>query len=860
MIRAIFFAAVFATVTADVALSRNRTARVDTRIGTGGFGYGIGQLNPGPSYPFGAMRLGPDTSIGLEPLRVPFLTYGGYWYGAGYIETFSHTHCVGAGLGDYQNFGVMVTRQWDSAIIENCNFKSTFSHAEEVALPGYYAVNLETPNTYAELTVSGSHSGIHRYTCRSQWPSAAAAPCVLVIDICHGFAHKMLDNGGQCKEARVVNVSTSDGGLTYEIDAWVLNTGDFSGSGLNIYFHAVLTAATQGPSGRRSVQSQQGMWMDRSVLGSNSYASTSSGSLGLGFVVPENINGTVEFTLRAGISFVSSSNARLNLNTQQRPSGVWMSFEQSVQQTVNEWEAVLGTISYSGGLASSEWHTKVFDSTMYRLHLPPTTYSEVNGQYMGEDNKIHTVAAGHSHLSDFSIWDIYRTQAPLLAWTKPDVASDVANSMMEMYRVSGSLPKWPFANIETGCMVGHHSAVVLTDYVTKGLGGIDPQAILAAEVSTIGSQNSAMSPLGYIPLDSDRGGTSDTLDYSIDAAAVANLARFLGNASVAQTFGPIGQNYRNVFDTATSYFCPKWKNGTFACTNPLNPYPWEDHFTEGSAAEYRWYAPQDPYGLVSLYPSNASFAQDLNDFFQYTNTFWIWNTSLPNELFWAGNEPDIQTQVMFNWAGNEFAHLTQYWFPALLDFYYTPWPSGLPGNDDYGAMSAWCAWGYIGVFPMPPTDEYALFTPRFDSIDVRVDANGFIYTPWRKTVSQASSGSTTVVQIRCYNRPATGVAYVANISVNGVPLATPIVRHQQLLATSGGKPTLLEFYLASEPSVFGQQLPSLGGPKPFVPDVRDPLRRTSPTTSGATVKTEEELAELMVKEYKKRASSTRKRQ
>ena len=39
---------------------------VDTRIGTGGYFYDVGALGPGPQVPFGAARLGPDTSFGLE--------------------------------------------------------------------------------------------------------------------------------------------------------------------------------------------------------------------------------------------------------------------------------------------------------------------------------------------------------------------------------------------------------------------------------------------------------------------------------------------------------------------------------------------------------------------------------------------------------------------------------------------------------------------------------------------------------------------------------------------------------------------------------------------------------------------------
>lgn len=44
-------------------------AYVDTRIGSGGVGFGIGGINPGAQVPYGALRLGPDTSLGLGASR-----------------------------------------------------------------------------------------------------------------------------------------------------------------------------------------------------------------------------------------------------------------------------------------------------------------------------------------------------------------------------------------------------------------------------------------------------------------------------------------------------------------------------------------------------------------------------------------------------------------------------------------------------------------------------------------------------------------------------------------------------------------------------------------------------------------------
>lgn len=61
--RAILLACLF--VLASEAVAGDPSQFVDPFIGTGGVGFGIGSINPGAQAPFGALRLGPDTSLGL---------------------------------------------------------------------------------------------------------------------------------------------------------------------------------------------------------------------------------------------------------------------------------------------------------------------------------------------------------------------------------------------------------------------------------------------------------------------------------------------------------------------------------------------------------------------------------------------------------------------------------------------------------------------------------------------------------------------------------------------------------------------------------------------------------------------------
>ncbi|CUG88523.1 glycoside hydrolase, putative [Bodo saltans] len=444
----------------STAWSRNRTEYVETRVGSGGAGWGIGMLNPGSQVPFGAMRLGPDTSVGTGPYQLSFDQFSGYYYFNDFIECLSHTHVVGAGEGDFQNFGVMVTRTFNDNIIQNRNYRSHYSHQQEVALPGYYAVNLLTPNVFAELTTTGTHTGLHRYTARPTYPEDLGQS-YLLIDVCHGFGLAIFDTDTKsaCIRAQVVNVSLSNDGLSYELDAWIFNKGSFSQSsnrgGIYIYYHAVISAfaVDESTGGLSPIPLTVYSWENDTASGAWYRNATTSGSLGVGFApqTPRTNIETTQYTIRAGISFISNANARLNLQAQQTKD---IAFDNAVQSAINEWEDHHQSIRYSGGAANNDIRVRSFETALYNVARPPTTYSEANGEYLGEDWNVHNVEAGTRYVSDLTIWDIYRSQAPLLAFIKPTIARDLINSMLEMYKETGALPVWVFANVETYCMVG----------------------------------------------------------------------------------------------------------------------------------------------------------------------------------------------------------------------------------------------------------------------------------------------------------------------------------------------------------------------------------------------------------------------
>lgn len=146
---------------------KDYTRWVNPFIGTGGHGH----TYPGASMPFGMMQLSPDTRM------ADWDGSSGYHYSDSVIYGFSHTHLSGTGVADYCDLLLMPftgEAQWQKEA-----YRSTFSHQNEKAAPGYYEVLLDKQNIYARLTTS-YRSGMHRYS----FPQGAGEGGVL-IDLKH---------------------------------------------------------------------------------------------------------------------------------------------------------------------------------------------------------------------------------------------------------------------------------------------------------------------------------------------------------------------------------------------------------------------------------------------------------------------------------------------------------------------------------------------------------------------------------------------------------------------------------------------------------------------------------------------------
>lgn len=93
-----------------------------------------------------------------------------------------------------------------------------------------------------------------------------------------------------------------------------------------------------------------------------------------------------------------------------------------------------------------------------------------------------------------------------------------------------------------------------------------------------------------------------TLAYAYDDWALSTLAEALGKPpSIVALFRNRSQSYHNTFDEKSGYFCPRFRNGTFACPTEFAPKSIVDRaefggdkiqgYAEGDAAQWRWFVP-----------------------------------------------------------------------------------------------------------------------------------------------------------------------------------------------------------------------------------------------------------------------------
>lgn len=734
--------------------------RVNPIIGTNGMGHTF----PGACVPFGLVQLSPDTDTiphnvdgKYQPRAYEYCA--GYQYKDSSIVGFSHTHFSGTGHSDLGDILIMPTTgalklNPGTATNPEGGYRSRYSHNTEVSKPGYYEVLLSDYGVKAQLTTT-QRVGVHKYT----YPAQAKEQRI-ILDLIHGIYN--YDGKVLWASLRVENDTLLTG---YRItNGWARTNYTY----FAISFSKPIVHYGCEEKAKVNYRGGYGKFNMK-----ENFPDIGGRKIVAYFEFDPKVSQELE--VKVALSGVSTAGALKNLQAEAASAG----FDELASRASNTWNKALSVIEANG----NDDQLAMLYTSLYHTMINPCVYTDVDGQYRGIDQNIHT-ADGFTNYTVFSVWDTYRALHPLFNIINRQVNTDIAKSMMKHAEqsVHKILPIWSHMANENWCMIGYHSVSVLADAIAKGL-PIDKEEALAAMInsSTIPYLDGIKEYMekGYVPLERNGSAGSLTLEYAYDDWTIYQTALRAGDQQVAETYKKRVANYNQVFDPSIGYARPKLKDGSFKKDfNLLSTHG--EGFIEGNALNYSFYVPQDVNGLIRNMGGEKSFIAKLDSLFtmHLPEEFFAQTEDVTKEGllggYVQGNEPSHHIPFLYAWTSNPWK--TQYWQREIMNKMYRNNIDGLCGNDDCGQMSAWYIFSALGFYPVcPGTDQYVLGAPYLPYIKLNLE-NGKTFEVKAPKVSDK-------------NR------YVKSVKWNGKPYDKGFITQQDIM--NGG---VLEFEMSPKPN------------------------------------------------------------
>ncbi|HEX8460270.1 MAG TPA: GH92 family glycosyl hydrolase, partial [Segetibacter sp.] len=724
----IFLVAGFLVLT-FAGIAQRLTDFVNPFVGTAGHGH----TYPGATLPFGMVQVGPDNGTqGWD-------WSSGYNYADTIISGFSHTHLSGTGVGDLCDISVLpMTGTPDTGAV-----RSSFSHKEERASPGFYGVRLRDFSIYAEMTAS-LRAALHRYA----FPASNNSS--IRFDL--GFAI----NTDKTTESywRKVDDSTF---LGYRFSTgWAKNQKVFFAVRLSKPVKSTTVFVDKKPTTNIEVTG-------KNILAYLNFDTKAGEAI----------------SMKVGLSFADTEGAVESLNEIR----TW-DFTTAKRGASDLWERELRKLQIN----TPDKKTKqIFYTALYHTFLAPTIFSDRFGNYKGVRGEVYN---GKMILSTNSLWDTFRAENPLLSITQTEMVPSLVNSFLAFYDQYGYLPVWDLQFNETNTMTGYHAVPVIADAILKNIRGFDyEKAYRAMKKSAM--QNIRGTEMyrnfGFVPADRMAESVTITQEYSFDDWCILQVAKKLKKNEDTAAFAHRANNWRNVFDEGSGFFRAKNFKGNWV--TPFDPY--ESNFgtspyTEGNAWQHSFFVPHDIEGLRKAHTTLDGLENKLDSLFSVSSKI-------------TGNAPPDISGLLGQYAhGNEPSHhiayiytyLQKQWKTAektreITEKFYNNTPDGLAGNEDCGQMSAWYVFSALGFYPVNPVSgEYVFGSPLVDQ--------AIILLP---------SGSTFRINVTGNSKEN---IYIQSITLNAKPYTKSFITHHQIMVGGimeikmGNKPNKLFGGLASD--------------------------------------------------------------
>ncbi|SDU92906.1 Putative alpha-1,2-mannosidase [Microlunatus sagamiharensis] len=659
----------------------------------------VGNTHPGATYPFGMVSA--CAYSGAYPTG-----YGLYELNTEGVPPRLHDEHVASGFTHFQQSGTGAIRKYYNyfrvtPMLEPLDaLGTTWLVTDEEAEPGYYACTLGgRPSTGSgngggsgsgggpgqgvrcELTV-GPKSAVHRYTF------------------------------GAHADARVV-IDFSMGGLTIPYGATVplrahLETISPSVAEAEIVVEGVPLATHLEVDGG---DWRQLLWYDRRLMQGGTRMDfdrirpTTLRPFGLMWRGRSEPGQVVE--LRFGFSLRGRDQARANLRHDavardrvevRRPevhedptlpvSGP-DAFDSRRADTGARWREHLGRIRVE---TPSAERRSIFYTALYHALIKPC---------FAADESPFWPSNGSFAFDVCTMWDVYRTQLPLLTALFPARAAELANALITIAEEEGNLPiGYRMAKgVDRFSRQGSALAqTFLADLCALGVPGVDwDWALVHMDLDLRRGYGEEFLLRGLVhPV-------THTLDLAFGYHCTAKVARHVGDQALATQLEGLATRWVNAFDPGTGLLV-------------------DSSFYEGGRWNYSFRVLHDMQARVDLAGGEQAYLALLDSFFGFGAEPVTQVGERPqvselaagyalNRFEGLNNEPDMEAPWAYHYLGRpdrtaEVVH-------GVVENMFGLGRGGLPGNDDSGGLSSWYVWASLGLFPVAGQSLYMINAPSF---------------------------------------------------------------------------------------------------------------------------------------------------
>ena len=455
-IRNLIVAGIIMTVSSATLSADEPVAYVNPFIGTTNFG----TTNPGAICPNGLMSVTPFNVMGSD--KNVYDKDARWWstpyeYHNTFFTGFSHVNLSGVGCPELGSLLLMPT----SGEL-NVDYKQYGSeYALEEAHPGYYANRLTRYGIDTEVSAT-PRTSIARFT----YPG--------------GESHILLNLGeGLTNESGATVRKVSD--TEYEGSKLLGGFCYYNRQGVFPIYFVIRVDTPPLQSGywkkQRPMTGVEAEWDPDNGKYKiyTRYTKEMSGD-DIGVFFSYDTKPGEQIQVQMGVSFVSIENARQNLDSEQQG----FQFDKVCLDARNQWNDILSRIEVEGG---SDEQKTIFYTALYHMFIHPNILQDVNGQYPAmESDKILTTR--HDRYTVFSLWDTFRNVHPFFTLAYPQKQLDMVQTLIDMYKEWGWLPRWELYGNETLTMSGDPAIIMLADTWLRGLKNFDAETAYEAMVKS----------------------------------------------------------------------------------------------------------------------------------------------------------------------------------------------------------------------------------------------------------------------------------------------------------------------------------------------------------------------------------------